>query len=53
MVGRNNEKWIEIKRTKTKVEANIPILPIAKEILDSYKTLLFDDTIRLSVVLFG
>jgi len=38
VVGRNNEKWIKIKRTKTKVEANIPILPIAKEILDKYKT---------------
>ncbi|MCX8530731.1 tyrosine-type recombinase/integrase [Chryseobacterium luquanense] len=37
VLGSNGEKWINIKRTKTEVEANIPILPIAKEILDNYK----------------
>lgn len=33
----NGEKLIKIKRTKTKVEAIIPILPIAEEILERYK----------------
>lgn len=37
-VGSNGEKWIKIKRTKTKVEASIPILPIAHDILEFYKT---------------
>lgn len=37
-IGSDGEKWIKIKRTKTKVEASIPILPIAHGILESYKT---------------
>ena len=37
-ISGNGEKWIKIKRTKTKVEARIPLLPIANEILDRYKT---------------
>ena len=37
-INANGEKWIKIKRTKTKVEASIPLLPIANEILDRYKT---------------
>lgn len=38
VIGSNGEKWIKIKRTKTKVEASIPILPMANEILNHYKT---------------
>ncbi|MBO6186732.1 MAG: site-specific integrase [Chryseobacterium sp.] len=34
----NNEKWIKIKRTKTNVEASIPLLPAAEEILERYRT---------------
>lgn len=33
----NSERWIKIKRTKTKVEATIPILSIPDEILDRYE----------------
>ena len=29
--------WVKIKRTKTKVEASIPLLPIAENILSKYK----------------
>lgn len=36
--GSNGEKWIKIKRTKTKVESSIPILPIALDILEFYRT---------------
>lgn len=34
-----NKKWIRILRTKTKVQSNIPLLPIAEEILDKYRML--------------
>ena len=37
-INASGEKWIKIKRTKTKVEASIPLLPIANEILERYKT---------------
>lgn len=37
-INSSGEKWIKIKRTKTKVEASIPLLPIANEILERYKT---------------
>jgi len=33
----NNEKWIEIRRTKTNTYASIIILPPADRILDKYK----------------
>ena len=36
-IGLDGVRWIKIKRTKTKVEASIPILPIAEEILLKYK----------------
>lgn len=38
VVGSNNERWIKILRTKTNIEASIPILPFAEEILKRYKT---------------
>lgn len=38
IIDSNGEKWIKIKRTKTKVEASIPILPMANGILNHYKT---------------
>lgn len=37
-IGNNKDKWIKIRRTKTKVEANIPILPIAEQILQKYSS---------------
>lgn len=35
-IGIDGGKWIKMKRTKTKVEASIPILPIAESILNKY-----------------
>ncbi|MPS75016.1 MAG: site-specific integrase [Chryseobacterium sp.] len=35
-IGIDGGKWIKMKRTKTKVEASIPILPIAENILNKY-----------------
>lgn len=35
-IGIDGGKWIKMKRTKTKVEASIPILPIAEAILEQY-----------------
>ena len=36
ILDQNKEKWIKVKRTKTKVEARIPVLPAANEIIDKY-----------------
>lgn len=36
-LGIDGGKWIKMKRTKTKVEASIPILPMAENILEQYK----------------
>ncbi len=36
-IGADGEKWITINRTKTKVQSTIPLLPIAKQILDKYE----------------
>lgn len=36
-LGIDGGKWIKIKRTKTKVEASIPILPMAESILGQYR----------------
>ncbi len=36
VVGIDGERWIKINRTKTSIEAKIPILPIAGEIIDRY-----------------
>ncbi|MDX1470749.1 MAG: site-specific integrase, partial [Flavobacteriaceae bacterium] len=35
--GIDGGKWIRIKRTKTKSLSSIPLLPVAEEILESYK----------------
>lgn len=35
--GVDGEQWIKTKRTKTDTRSNIPILPIAKTIMDKYK----------------
>ncbi len=35
-IGIDGSKWIKMKRTKTKVDASIPILPIAEHILNNY-----------------
>lgn len=35
--GIDGSKWIRIKRTKTKSLSSIPLLPVAKKILDRYK----------------
>jgi len=35
-IGIDGGKWIKMKRTKTKVKASIPILPIAENILNKY-----------------
>lgn len=37
VIGIDGEKWIRIKRIKTGTPSNIPILPIAKNILLKYK----------------
>ncbi len=42
VIGIDGEKWIKIFRTKTGVPSNIPILPMAQEILDKYKPDLSD-----------
>ncbi|WP_034671739.1 site-specific integrase [Epilithonimonas caeni] len=36
-IGIDGELWIKIKRTKTNIEASIPLLPEAKEILKRYE----------------
>ncbi|HKJ43540.1 MAG TPA: site-specific integrase [Sunxiuqinia sp.] len=36
-IGKDQKEWIIIDRTKTKNRCRIPILPIAKEILDNYE----------------
>ncbi|WP_321347067.1 site-specific integrase [uncultured Draconibacterium sp.] len=38
MTGVDNSLWIRKKRQKTKNWSNIPVLPIAQEILEKYKT---------------
>lgn len=35
--GVDNKLWISIKRKKTNVQSNIPLLPVAKAIIDKYK----------------
>lgn len=35
-IGIDGKQWINIKRTKTNTRSSIPLLPIAKEILDLY-----------------
>lgn len=35
-IGIDGKQWINIKRTKTNTRSNIPLLPIAKEILSRY-----------------
>lgn len=37
VVGMDGEEWIKTRRTKTDTRSNIPILPIAKMIMDKYK----------------
>ncbi|MBU1013289.1 MAG: site-specific integrase [Bacteroidetes bacterium] len=37
IIGVDNKLWISIKRKKTNVQSNIPLLPVAKAILDEYK----------------
>jgi len=36
-VGADGEEWIKTKRSKTDTRSNIPILPIAKTIIEKYK----------------
>lgn len=36
-IGVDGERWIYINRTKTDTRSNIPILPIASELLEKYK----------------
>lgn len=37
IIGVDGKQWISIKRKKTNVQSNIPLLPVAKAILDEYK----------------
>jgi site-specific recombinase XerD len=37
-IGIDGHNWILINRTKTNVQSKIPVLPIAQEILDKYKS---------------
>lgn len=36
-VGADGEEWVKTKRSKTDTRSNIPILPIAKKIIEKYK----------------
>lgn len=36
-VGTDGEEWVKTKRSKTDTRSNIPILPIAKVIVEKYK----------------
>lgn len=36
-VGADGEEWVKTKRSKTDTRSNIPVLPIAKVIIDKYK----------------
>ena len=36
-LGADGEKWVKTKRSKTDTRSNIPILPIAKVIIEKYK----------------
>lgn len=36
-IGADGEEWIKTKRSKTDTRSNIPILPIAKAIIEKYK----------------
>lgn len=35
--GEGNKLWISIRRQKTNMQSNIPLLPVAKAIIDKYK----------------
>ena len=37
IIGVDKKPWISIKRKKTNVQSNIPLLPVAKTIIDKYK----------------
>ena len=37
VLGADGEEWVKTKRSKTDTRSNIPILPIAKAIIDKYK----------------
>jgi len=37
VLGADGEEWVKTKRSKTDTRSNIPILPIAKVIIDKYK----------------
>lgn len=37
IIGADDKLWISIKRKKTNVLSNIPLLPVAKSIIDKYK----------------
>lgn len=37
VLGSDGEEWVKTKRSKTDTRSNIPILPIAKAIIDKYK----------------
>ena len=39
----NGEEWIITRRTKTKVSSNVPLMEIAKELIERYKGLAKDD----------
>ena len=36
-IGADGEEWVKTKRSKTDTRSNIPILPIAKKIIEKYK----------------
>ena len=37
VIGIDGEKWIKTKRQKTKTRSNIPLLPLAQQIIEKYK----------------
>ncbi len=37
IIGIDNNPWISIKRKKTNMQSNIPLLPVAKAIIDKYE----------------
>ena len=47
IIGIDGEKWIRLKRTKTGTPSNIPLLPVAKNILLKYNPILNEPEQRL------
>lgn len=38
VIGMNKEKWIITTRTKTESKSNVPLLPVAENLIEKYKS---------------